>query len=233
MKKYNSVLKDALNEIKLEELDALPNEDEIDYEFSEKFTRQTDKLIKKEKTKSRIPVKKIKIAASVAIILLVSVSLSHVDASQNKFFDFFINIYNSILNIEVNYDTDHTEQITTHYFLNEIPEGYTIKYYTPTPTRMRYRIISADEKSSVYFTQRTKSYFSENNINTNGACVEYLTVNSVGNVICVDNGLSIHCFWEEFGYAFELIYPSELGKEYMYNNIGKLKVSDYDNVTTN
>ena len=51
MKKYNSVLKDALYELKLEELDALPDEDEIEHEFSNKFNKQTKKLIKSEKSK--------------------------------------------------------------------------------------------------------------------------------------------------------------------------------------
>ena len=229
MKKYNSVLKDALYELKLEELDALPDEDEIEHEFSNKFNKQTKKLIKSEKSKS----KALKVAASIAVILIISVSLPTVNATD-KIFDFFINIYNNVLNIKADYysKSNQAHEITTFYFLNETPEGCRVKYYSTVPYILRYQIANKDKSIVIYFTQSLKIYSGENNINTKDAYVEYLDINSIKNVIFIDNGETIYCIWDEHGYRFELSYTSSLGKDFLYKNIGKLYEFDVDNPPT-
>ena len=55
--------------------------------------------------------------------------------------------------------------------------------------------------------------------------IEDIVINSIDVTYAHDSSISI-CFWTDEKYRYKLTYPSELGKEYMQANIGKLIV-DY------
>lgn len=77
----------------------------------------------------------------------------------------------------------------------------------------------------IYEKYRKQMWYVENidsSIDSEDSNVMEVTVNNTNTLYC-NNGHSIICAWSEYGYYFELIYPSELGEKYMYNIIGKLE----------
>lgn len=215
-------LKEALYEIKQEELKSLPAENEIEYEFSKEFKTSVKKLIKEQKkTYSSKALKKAIIILVAAILFMLMASSAIADS--NKLLDFIYRIRSD----GVLFISDKEELVTEEfkeclYTLNYIPEEYEQTLFHRPFSDIYDVLISweiPETKKSIFLDQNNNVGLQ--GINTYGNYVEELKINSI-DVIYVEQNEYVHCFWKEKGYYFDLSYPKELGKDFMMKNVGQL-----------
>lgn len=110
----------------------IPNEDEIEWEFSDKFLRKMDKLIKKNnriKLSTRRTVTKGLIAAIVAITVLLT-SLMSVSATRKPIIEFVKKVFSQFNEITLSENSPPTvDKIETEYTLTYLPEGFKLDTY--------------------------------------------------------------------------------------------------------
>lgn len=222
-KNYDELLKKALYDIKKEEIDLLPSEDEIDYVFSDDFENKMETLIngkfEKKKNLSNI-LKKV----AVIIIVLVSfmlITTSTADAHPIRIFDFFYKIYQSFVDIsyEGNPEFDYDD---TTYCLSYIPEGYKQIGFSTFSSNYKKTVFQKNNMDDRITLKQSNSSMRRNlsNIET-----EEYTINGI-EVLIVNQKVDYRGIWIENGFCFELISPVELGKDIYYKNVGKLIVKE-------
>lgn len=225
MKKYEDILRDALHEIKEEELNRLPLEEEIDHEFSKRFTDKTQNLIRNHnKYYSEKSFKRIILAVLIAILMLI-ITLS-ATASQDKILNFIYRIYSEVVYINLG-DSEKTETDVEHYkyTLCTVPDGYEYRGSRGYSSSISLWI-NPEDNSRIELSQSTATKALQ--LNTYGNDVEEFTVNSV-YVMCVKQEINYQYTWETNGYLFVLSYPIELGKDFAAQNIGKLEKANTEN----
>ena len=105
------ILKEVLYETKQEELQSLPAENEIEYEFSKEFKRCVKKLIKEQKkTYSSKALKRAKIILVAAILFMLIASSAMADS--NKILDFIYRIRSD----GVLFISDKSDEYSAKYF---------------------------------------------------------------------------------------------------------------------
>lgn len=220
---YDELLKEALEEIKKEEIDLIPSEDKIDYEFSDDFKKKMDLLINGERKSKKNHYGVFKKVAVIAIVFisLLAVTTTKAGASPSRLFDFIIKVYNNIVNVVYENKDNNTTGI--YYSLTILPEGYEeigfSRNATVATTVFEYR----NRNDRIRFKQSTGSgtlLFNSDNYS------EY-TVNGI-DVLILKNDNKIHSSWKENGYIFSLDYPSELGEELTLQNVGALTVRNIE-----
>jgi len=110
----------------------IPNEEEIKWEFSEKFEHAMNKLIKKNnriRIATRRRIRRGLLAAIIAILVLFT-GLMSVSAIRTPFVEFVKNVFDQYNEISISEEsTPPVETIETEYTLSELPDGYTLDTY--------------------------------------------------------------------------------------------------------
>ncbi len=122
----------ALIEAKDNELSKLKSEDEIEWEFSEKFENSMDKLIKKNnhiQLSTRRTVRRGLLAAIIALIVAFT-GLMSVSATRTPFIEFIKKVFPQYNEITLSEEsTPPVDKIETEYTLTALPEGFEVKEY--------------------------------------------------------------------------------------------------------
>lgn len=217
------ILKEALYEIKQEELKSLPAEEEIKYDFSKEFKVSIKKLIKEQKRPYSSKALKRAIIILVAAILFMLIAGSAM-ADGNKLLDFIYKIRSdNVLFISDKTDTKPAENFKECiYTLSYVPEEYEqALFHNPFPDT--YEVLTIwdipGNKKSISLDQGDS--VGTIGINTYGNYVEEIKINSM-DVIYIEQTEDTCCFWKEKGYYFKIRYPKELGKDFAEKNIGQL-----------
>ncbi len=110
----------------------LKREDEIEWDFSEKFEKSMNQLIKKNnhiKLSTRRKIRKGLLAAILAIIVAFT-GLMSVSATRTPFVEFIKKVFPQFNEVTLSEEsTPSVERIETEYTLTNLPEGYEIKEY--------------------------------------------------------------------------------------------------------
>ncbi|MCM1286394.1 MAG: DUF4367 domain-containing protein [Acetobacter sp.] len=110
----------------------LKSEDEIEWDFSEKFEKSMNKLIKKNnhiKLSTRRHIRKGLLAAIIAIIVTFT-GLMSVSATRAPFIEFVKKIFPQFNEITLSEEsTPPVDKIETEYTLTNLPDGFEIKEY--------------------------------------------------------------------------------------------------------
>lgn len=134
----------------------LPNEEEIDWNFSEKFERSMNKLIKKNdriKLSTRRRMRKGLLAAIIAIIVLFT-GLMSVSATRTPFIEFIKRIFPQFNEITISEEsTPPVETIETEYTLSDLPQGYVLDTYQSDDYSV-FAIWKNDSSEEISFSQR-------------------------------------------------------------------------------
>lgn len=114
----------AFREVASEEFSHIPNEEDIEYEFSERFNKKMDKLFKKIErnsthTVSKLPKRILVVAAAIVIILA---GLMSVGAIREPIVNFIVEIFNN--SIDFNFSGDTSKKIEYEYSFSKIPKGF-------------------------------------------------------------------------------------------------------------
>lgn len=219
MKNKNN-LSEALFELKIEELNNLPAENEIEYEFSSNFNKKAKRLTKTQKNKSSINTLRLtgEIAVVFIIALIVFVAASNTNASDNPKFDFLYKIFDNIVSINSEYNEPFETSKTTYYSLKYIPEGYVEIGFSTSPANIITIYENPTNGKRIRFTQ-TVGF--TNLTNSNGNYVEEITIGDI-NILYINNGDFVTCYWSENNNYFLLSYPTTFGKDLILKNAGQL-----------
>ena len=110
----------------------LKSEDEIEWDFSEKFEKSMNKLIKKNnhiKLSTRRKIRKGLFAAIIAVIVTFT-GLMSVSATRIPFVEFIKKAFSQFNEVTLSEEsTPPVERIETEYTLTDLPEGYEIDTY--------------------------------------------------------------------------------------------------------
>lgn len=190
----------------------LKNEDEIEWDFSEKFEKSMDKLIKKNnhiKLSTRRKLRKGLIAAIIAMLAAFT-GLMSVSATRTPFIEFIKNFdkRNGMTEVHLNpYATAPTETIETEYTLTDLPEGYVLDTYQKDDLDV-FVIWKNDKDQEITFSQHIlDSYWSIDNehgykeLQING-WEAYLNEYEFNSTLLWTDG----CYW------FHLNVPNDLDK---------------------
>lgn len=221
--KYDKLMLEALRLYKEQQLETIPSENEIDYEFSEGFQKRAEKLIRKqERAVWRFFQRTGRRAAAVILALIIGLSATlSIDAVREPIFEFFYRIFSTHTDIE--YDQNNNKTIEEYYTLPQIPNGYKKTTDSLADKFSTCEFWTNGNRKQINLQQSSGTF--NNSINSEGCKLTETLVNGINTLFC-NNGHSFICTWSEHGYYFELVYPSDFGAEYMHKVIGKLVVAD-------
>lgn len=135
----------------------LKSEDEIEWDFSEKFEKSMNKLIRKNnhiKLSTRRNIRKGLLAAIIAIIAAFA-GLMSVSATRTPFIEFIKSFdkRNGMMEIQLDpYATPSVDTIETEYTLSYIPEGYMLDIYQKEELSV-FVIWKNDKHEEIVFSQ--------------------------------------------------------------------------------
>lgn len=114
----------AFREVASEEFAHIPDEEDIEYEFSERFNKKMDKLFKKIERNSTYPtVKHLKrIITVAAAILIIFAGLMSVSAIREPIVNFVLEFFEE--HIDFGFSGDVSHEIEHEYGFSEIPDGF-------------------------------------------------------------------------------------------------------------
>ena len=134
----------------------LKSEDEIEWEFSEKFENSMNKLIKKNnhiQLSTRRTVRSGLLAAIIALIVAFT-GLMSVSATRKPFIEFIKKVFSQYNEITLSENsTLPVKRIETEYTLPELPEEYELTTYEKDEIGVFLRWKSSVDKSEIVFSQ--------------------------------------------------------------------------------
>lgn len=227
MQHYNDLLKEALQEIKDEELEKLPVEDEVDYEFSKDFIRWNKKLINKQqpftsgKTLKRIVAVLIALSCVFIIVRETNASKTRVSNITYKYRD------KTTIELFIKGSYELPAEAYVAYDLPFIPEGFTTDGSFPYNNRTWrfYKEIDGTETFEFYQYNYLISGNDEENTSIGNNPVEHLDINFI-EVIYIEFQGTVRAYWTEHNCVFKLSYPVEWGKEFLEDIVGKLVIDE-------
>lgn len=215
--KYKDILISGLTKLKSEEFSDVPNEEDINHTFSEKYYKAKNKLLKKlQRPYFNLVNTGAKKAAIITVTLLVLISsLMTVDATRNSILDFTYKIFDDHSKVDSSYSDLEAIEI---YYSIFVPDGFTVDSYN----RNEYTntITWANENNDIItFSQDLKTISFV--FNSEDGQVEETVINDLPCLTC-KNDNSYLCFWDDDNYRYSLIYDNSLGEDFMLQVVGNL-----------
>lgn len=179
---------------------------ESDYEFSPRFERNMERLIRAERRPLyplvKTPARKVAVVLA-ALLLVFTLSMS-ISAVRTSVIDFFINVYETFSEFRFSEKTG-TSSIQTVYEPAYLPENYTLckRAHLPSTYQMAWK--------SKNDTITLRQYIANTSLVINTEEADYIETELFGQTVytakAADTGLLL---WETDDYAFLLSYPSDL-----------------------
>ncbi len=225
---YDELLKQGLIRLKEIEFSGVPKEEEIEHNFSDKYLKNKEKLLNK---LSRSYWKYVNtIAKKVAVIIISFIiafsSLMTVDAFRKSVIDFVITIFDSFSKVEQNFKVEET--IYSYYSTNRLPSGYR-KCISHRSKAVYFQVWNNSNNEQISLNQVPAD--APNQFDSEHGELREVIINNAPCLICKTNA-DYFCYWEFDGYRFELIYPIDLGEEFMSEVVGHLVEVDPEELTT-
>ena len=226
--KYDELLRQGLIKLKEIEFSDVPKEEEIEHGFSDKYLKSKEKLLNKLSYSYWKYVNTVakKVAVIIISFIIAFSSLMTVDAFRKSVIDFVITIFDSFSKVEQS--VEQKEKIFTYYSINNLASEYKINmvYHSESLYIQVWNNSLNNQISLNQVPTNTPNQFDSEHGNLSEA-----TINNTPCLICKDNTL-YYCYWEFDGYRFELIYPIDLGEEFMSEVVGHLLEVDPEELTT-
>ena len=225
MKKSENIglqkLKDAFKEINSEELNNL-NIPKEDFEFSERYKKNMEKLLAKQRKpyfRYFNTAGKRAVACILVVVMLFASSMT-IEAVREPVVEFFVNVYEKFVEIffgddEIENSPDAIEEI---YTLGYVPEGY--EFVSREITIQQVKTIWTDGENEIMFEQYIKKISSFlDNEETN---LE-ITDEDVSFAYVYKNGIKI-IYWNNEEYVFVLKIPKDISKDECIKYINSLTI---------
>lgn len=143
----------AFREVASEEFAYIPNEEDIEYEFSEKFNRKMDKLFKKAKRGNIYPQarRSKKLITAAAAILIIFACLMSVSAVMESIISFVVEVFED--HIDLGFSGNVSYEIEYEYGFSEIPEGFELTVKDNAGGMVNTEYTNADTGDFIILTQ--------------------------------------------------------------------------------
>ena len=218
--KYDKLLIEGLTKLKELEFSNIPDADEIKHAFSEEYINSKEKLLNKLGHSYWKYINTIakKVAVTIIVLIISLSSFMTVDAFREKVVDFIYKIYENfsiVLSNEENTDMS----IRKYYSIIKIPSNYNLILSNYYSDKKLYILWANSQDYHITFTQNILS--DSNKFDSEHAILEESIINNTPCLTCKTN-TDYFCYWEFDGYRFELVYPIDLGEEFMSEVVGNL-----------
>ncbi len=218
-KEYDAIIKNLLEKCFEIEFSDIPPENEINYEFSEKFKNNMDKHINRigKPYFKLINTTAKRIAVVAACVVLIVASLLSVSAVREKLVEFFYQVFDTYTSAVIDED-ENSEIIEVYYTISNIPDGFS-NVLTDAHGNILSVIWENSNKEPILLAQRLAK--DSVMLDSEDSTVEEKTVNETP-CLFIEQGLEYIYYWEFDGYSFTLNYPISLGESYAEQVIGNL-----------
>lgn len=191
----------------------IPSEDEIQWEFSEKFLQSMDKLIRKNnriQLSTRKTVTKGLLAAIIAIMVLFT-GLMSVAATRKPIIDFVKKVFSQFNEITLsNESVSPLDTIKTEYTLAELPDGFKLDTYR----KDEYRIFSVWKNSEDQEIALSQTLLDSNSSIDNENYYRELEINGYKAFFAEDEYGAVLKYTDGY-YWFTITVPAEYAKDIM------------------
>ena len=175
--------------------------------LSEHFERRMEKLLcaKQNRAWRITETPKRRLLSVVFAIILISVLTVSAAAIGKATFPFIVSFWKDAVGLGL-VQADHRTEISEHYTLGEIPENFALQEDTRYKQRHITRWIYEDQDISL--EQGTTGNVSIH-ISLNEGNHQYITLRNM-EMLCVSSHGYYDFIWEENGYSFSLICPTDI-----------------------
>lgn len=227
MEEYKLVLKKAFKEVEEQELREIPEDSEIDYQFSPQFEKKMNRLIKAQKHSYwkyvNTTSKKIAVFLIAAVISLTCVM--SVEASRNAIIKFFETIFGKYTRISSYVEQDDTDNIPktieTIYTIPNLTDDFEKSYYYADDLQVITEWVTPDMPEGQYYSLSQYANGSANGYNTESNDVMTININGY-SVYVYKKSWYREYIWTEKGYMFSLTIPNQTDEEFVHTIIGNL-----------
>lgn len=225
---YDELLKQGLIWLKEIEFSDVPKEEDIEHDFSDKYLKSKEKLLNKLNHSYWKYVNTVakKVAVVTISFIIVFSSLMTVDAFRESIINFVITMFDSFSKVEQTYKTE--EIIHSYYSINKLPSEY-VKFITHYTEAIYTQVWNNSNNNQISLSQVPAN--TANQFNSERGELSEAIINNSPCLICKDQ-IQYYCYWEFDGYRFELVYPIDLGEEFMSEVVGHLVEVDPEELTT-
>lgn len=203
----------AFRESATQEFYSIPNEDEIEYEFSASFLRKMEKLIKEAQYNftHSVSLGKRNLFVLVAVITIFLCSIMSVSATRDAAVKFFLQMFDDFA--EIVFVGEKTYHIEYEFSFFEIPQGFSETNYVSADEYREIQYQNDETGELIIFSQGITgamqgSYDTEHgkisNVEVNGMVVSIYE--KYTEDICIAT-------WECDGYLLEIVYYGECSQE--------------------
>lgn len=212
-----------------EEFANIPDESEIEVEFSDEFNRKMQELIDsiganngqkpKNDRKSRLNIKGlIALAATLALLLA---GLMSVNAAGDSIVNFIVKTYEDFK--EILFTGDGAAKIDHVYAFAEVPEGFTEteRVLNDDMSFMRYENSETGAVIELLQTVADDAAFALDS--QNGVVKEANVDGDEIKIYCAKSGVACDAFWNEDIYNMKLIYSGEIAYEELLDMVNALE----------
>lgn len=213
----------AFREVASEEFAHIPDEDDIEYEFSERFNKKMDKLFQKIERNCNYPTVRVskRIVTVIAAILIILAGLMSVSAIREPIVNFVLEFFDE--HIDFGFSGDTSEQIEYEYGFSEIPEGFTLVTQTNN-----YDIVYSEYKNEttgdeIVFKQTITDGKWISVDNEHGTTTTDFIDGVEVHVYEYDSGNYIHANWIKESYSLFLAYYGDITKEEFIDLVKSIK----------
>lgn len=202
----------AFREVASKEFAHIPDEDDIEYEFSERFNKKMDKLFKKIERNSNYPTvgHSKRIITVLAAILIIFTGLMSVSAIREPVVNFIVEKYETF--IELFFWGDTSEQIEYEYGFSKIPKGFELINKTNSDGVVYSEYKNAETEEVIILDQSITDGSWISIDNEHGETTIEIIKGNKTYIYTNNNGEKIQAIWIKGTYYFILTYYGEIEK---------------------
>ena len=222
----DDMLKKAVIKADIYEIETLPADDEIEYEFSNEFKRKIKKLIRQNKTRSQVEAMaflRMRVVVFVAAIIILLVSAMSVSAMRAAVFEFITEVNEKFTHIFFN-ESRSSQDAADGFAIYEpayIPEGFKlVNKNTDGLVLLEYE----KENDFISYSQQCLENVSSN-INTEGVRLEELEFKGLPAKYYSNQGVQ-NLLWYDDKYIY--VVSSTLDRDIVFKIAESVEITGAD-----
>lgn len=203
--------KNAFREVVSSEFAHIPtDESSIDFNFSERFNKRMEKLIRSQKKVyyNFVNTAYKRVAIICVVLLTMLTTACSAKAIREPIVNFFTEVYESFTRYF--FEDDTADIITKEYSLNVLPDGFEQTDVIRGDTIITKTYVNKSG-GKIKFTQQTTDNANHTFDNENGK-ITSITLNNMNIDVYETDGIT-HALWTEYGYYFKLSYYGDVEVE--------------------
>lgn len=187
-------------------IDKLPNEEDLSHNFSKKFKRKMNRLLKEEK-RSPFFNKFVNYGRRVAIVCVIAISVifattMSIEAYRERFIEKIIEVLEDFTSITFDIDEDVIVEELVSIAPGYVPEGFSV-YEEETYTGA-YLVRYKNEEDVEINYEQSIAAGAQVLLDTEGVEVEYININNQSVMIYTNKGFN-QLFWDDELYMYYII----------------------------